>query len=60
MLINNIKYLITNYHNITENLINQNINIEIYTKNIFSMKLDINKRHFQFYKSIDITIIEIK
>ena len=39
MLINGIKYLITNYHNIKENLINQNVNIEIYTKNIFSMKL---------------------
>ena len=60
MLINGIKYLITNYHNITENLINQNINIEIYTKNIFSMKLDTNERHIQFYKKIDITIIEIK
>ena len=60
MLINGIKYLITNYHNITENLINQNINIEIYTKNIFSMKLDTNEKHIQFYKKIDITIIEIK
>ena len=60
MLINGIKYLITNYHNIEENLINQNINIEIYTKNTFSMKLDTNERHIQFYKKIDITIIEIK
>ena len=60
MLINGIKYLITNYHNITENLINQNVNIEIYTKNIFTMKLDTNERHIQFYKKIDITIIEIK
>ena len=53
MLINGIKYLITNYHNITENLINQNVNIEIHTKNIFSMKLDTNERHIQFYKKID-------
>ena len=57
MLINGIKYLITNYHNIKKNLINQNVNIEIYTKNIFSMKLDTNERHIKFYKNIDITII---
>ena len=60
MLINNIKYLITNYHNIKENLINQIINIEIFNKNKISMKLDINNRHIQFFKNIDITIIEIK
>ena len=49
MLINGIKYLITNYHNITENLINQNINIEIYTKNIFSMKFGFNRRNNHFF-----------
>ena len=60
MLINDIKYLITNYHNIKENLISQIINIEIFNNHKISMKLDINNRHIQFFKNIDITIIEIK
>ena len=61
LLNNSFKCIMTNYHVIKKELINNNINIEIYnnnnTKNI-NIKLD--NRNIQFYENLDITIIEIK
>ena len=60
MFINNIKYLITNYHNIYANLINKIINIEIYNHKTINIELNNNDRNIKFFEKIDITIIEIK
>ena len=58
------RYLITNYHIISEEIINKNIEIEIEIHNHIKMKLnklDFNNRHIKYYpKYRDITIIEIK
>ena len=40
MLVNNMKFLITNHHNINEDLINQIINIEIYNNGKMNIKLN--------------------
>ena len=54
-----LQYLITNYHNINENTINEFIEIEIY--NHKKMKLKINHRNINYFpEPKDITIIEIK
>ena len=53
------KFLITNNHIISENKINENIEIEIYNKK--KMALNFNNRQIKFFpKPKDITIIEIK
>ena len=57
-------YLITNYHIISKEIINKNIEIEIEIHNHIKMKLnklDFYNRHIKYYpKYRDITIIEIK
>ena len=56
---NSKKYLITNYHIISKETINENIELEIY--NGKKMKIILNNRYIKFYpKEKDITIIEIK
>ena len=53
------KYLITNYHIINPNVINNNIIIEIHNNK--KMKLNINNRDIQYFpEPKDITIIEMK
>ena len=59
---NNIKYLITNNHVISKEIIDSNITIiiEIYNKKTFELKLNRNQRYIQFFEEpIDITLIEI-
>ena len=54
-----IKYLITNYHVIKPDLINEDIEIEIW--NHKTMKLNLNNYNIKYFKEPeDITIIEIK
>ena len=56
---NSLKYLITNYHVICPNVINQNIELEIW--NLKKMKLNISNRYIKYFeKPKDITIIQIK
>ena len=56
---NSMKYLITNNHIINKDIINEDIEIEIYNNK--KMKLDINNRDLKYYPyPKDITIIEIK
>jgi surface protein len=57
MLVNDIKYIITNYHIISERLININIIIQIYNKKKFIIKL--NNRKYKFFRTLDITTIEL-
>ena len=53
------KYLITNYHTISEDMINKDIEIELYNQE--KMKLNFNNRDIKhFPKPKDITMIEIK
>ena len=53
------KYLITNYHILSEDVINDEITIEIH--NHKEMKLNSNNREIKYFKKPkDITIIEIK
>ena len=52
------KYLITAYHVISENDINEDINLEIYNKTLMVLKLE--NRDIKYLKEKDITIIEIK
>ena len=53
------KYLITNYNIISQDVINENIEIEIYNNN--KMKLILKDRDIKYFpKPIDITIIEMK
>ena len=55
----NEKYLITNYHVISQNNINDDIEIEIYNEK--TMKLNLNNRKIEYFpRPKDITIIEIK
>ena len=51
--------LITANHVIDSNLINKNIEIELYNKNKYNIELNKN-RFFKFLEELDITIIEIK
>ena len=62
MIINDIKYLLTNYHVINKNLIDKIKNIEIYNNNNNKIEIKINKndRDIKFYEYLDITIIEMK
>ena len=55
---NSKKYLITAYHSINEKVINDDIRLEIYNKNIMVLKPE--NRDIKFFKKKDITIIEIK
>ena len=50
--------MMTNYHVISENLINNNIDIQLYNNKKLTIKLD--NRDIKFYNNLDITIIEIK
>jgi len=55
---NSLKCLITNYHVINPEVINSNIDIEIWNQKI--MKLNLNNRNIKYYeKPKDITTIEI-
>ena len=56
------KFIITNYHVIPKTKVESNmiIQIEIYNKKIFELKLNKNERYFKFYEDpLDITIINI-
>ena len=58
---NTIKYLITNYHVINPDLINENIEIEIEIWNHKKMKLNLNNYNIKYFEDPkDITVIEIK
>ena len=50
MVLNNNKYIITNYHVISESLINNNINIEIYNKN--KIKIELKNRDIKFFEEL--------
>ena len=53
------KYILTNYHVISEKSINEYIEIEIY--NGKKMNLNLNNRYIKYFpRPKDITIIEIK
>ena len=53
------KYVLTNYHIISEKIINENIEVQIYNNKI--MKLTLNNRYIKcFPVPKDITVIEIK
>ena len=58
MLVNNIIYLITNYHNINENSINKKITIQLFNYKKINMKFSI--RDIKYFQNLDITMIEIK
>ena len=58
ILNNTYKCMITNYHLVSDNLVNNIINIQIYDKSNIKIKLE--NRFMKFYNSLDITIIEIK
>ena len=54
-----LKYLITNYHVLNPDNINENIELEIWNNK--KMKLEINNRIIKYFKMPkDITIVEIK
>ena len=55
---NSFKYIMTNYNLISENLINNIINIQLYNNRNINIKL--YNRDMKFYNNLDITIIEIK
>jgi len=56
---NSIRYLITNYHVINPDIINEDIEIEIW--NLKKMKLNLNNYNIKYFKERkDITVIEIK
>ena len=58
IMANYSKFLITNYHNLNENLNNKIITIEIYNKETIQIIFD--SKYCSFYEDIDITILEIK
>ena len=61
MIYKSLKLLISNYHVISSDLINKNIEIEIHNKKKFNLKLDKNERYIKLFgEKIDISIIEIK
>ncbi len=53
-----LKYMITNYHVISENIKNIIINIDLEDK--LNIKFDLNNRNLFYYDDLDITTIEIK
>ena len=56
------KFLVTNYHVISEKIVNSNMTIiiEIYNKEKYELKLNKNERYIKTYENpIDITIIQI-
>ena len=54
-----LKFLFTNYHVINQDLINDNIEIEIWNNE--KMNLDLSQRYIKYFeKPEDVTIIEIK
>ena len=53
-----LKWLLTNLHIITEDLINKEIKIILYNGSNVNIKL--NKRYINFYRKLDITVMEIK
>ena len=56
---NSMKYLITNYHIINPEIINWDIELEIWNNK--TMKINLNSRHIKYLeKPKDISIIEIK
>ena len=57
---NNIKCLMSVYHVINEELINKDIEIELYNEKKYNIKLDSNRYIKLFNEPIDISIIEIK
>jgi len=59
LLYNSFKCILTNYHIISKDLINNFIEIEIYNKNKVKILLDKN-RYIKFYDDLDVTIIELK
>ena len=59
MIINDkLKYLVTCEHVVSSNLVNNSISIEIYGNKLKEIKL--NNRYMEFFKDLDISIIEIK
>ena len=57
---NNLKCLMSVYHVINSELINKNIEIEIYNEKKYNITLNSNRYIKLFNKPIDISIIEIK
>ena len=56
------KFLITNNHVISENLVNSNVTIimELHNKEKYELELDKNERYIKFYENpVDITVIQI-
>ena len=58
MLLNDTKCLFTNYHIIKKDLINKNINIELYN-NHGRISIKLNQKYIKFFEDLDITIIEL-
>ena len=61
-IFSNIRYLflVSNYHVISENLINKEIKIELHNKEIIPLKLDTKFFNINFFKeSFDVTTIQI-
>ena len=58
ILNNSFKCIMTNYHVLSENLINNIINIQLYNNKNINILL--YNRDIKFYNNLDITIIEIK
>ena len=58
---NEAKFLITNYHVINRDIINNNISItlEIYNKKIFTLNLTNFQNNIQYFEEHDITVIQI-
>ena len=60
MNMDSFKLLITNYHIISEEMLNETIKIEMYNKKVKIINLDKNSRFIEFYKNpLDITVIQI-
>ena len=60
MNMDSLKLLITNYHIISEEMLNEAIKIEMYNKKVKIINLDKNSRFIEFYKlPLDITVIQI-
>lgn len=59
---NNIyRYLVTNYHVISEKLINEEIEIELYNAKKVKFELDTNLLNIEFFKdAYDVTVIQIR
>ena len=60
MNMDSFKLLITNYHIISEEMLNKPIKLEMYNKKVKIINLDKNSRFIEFYKHpLDITVIQI-